>query len=175
MVTLARPLMKNDLSQACQYTIPCNRSYCTIPFIGIRVPVHLAHSARLDVQMTGSDSLGNREVLAVHNTRFAAAALVGWGVEHVVGVLVLRLLERRRLLLINALRDRACKPCQLNVLRNQSSSVHTLENVLVLLVDVLENLRRQAEVLCYNSLGCVLNPLVQEESRILRKVAAVKD
>ena len=49
-----------------------------------------------------------------------------------------------------------------------------MENVLVLLVDVLENLRRQTEVLCYDGLGCVLDPLVQEESRILRKVAAVK-
>jgi len=75
------------------------------------VPVHLAHSARLDIQVAGGDRLGDREVLAVHNTRFAAAALVRWGVEHVVGVLVLRLLERRRLLLVNALRDRAWKPC----------------------------------------------------------------
>lgn len=41
-------------------------------------------------------------------------------------------------------------------------------------MDVLEDLRRQTEVLCYNSLGCVLDPLVQEESRIFRKVAAVK-
>lgn len=60
--------------------------------------------------MTGSDRLGDGEVLAVHNTRFAATALVRWGIEHVVGVLVLRLLERRRLLLVNALRYRAWKP-----------------------------------------------------------------
>ena len=51
----------------------------------------------------------------------------------------------------------------------------TLENVLVLLVNVLEDLRRQTEVLCYNGFGCVLDPLVQKESRIFRKVAAVKD
>lgn len=69
--------------------------------------MHLAHSARLDIQVTGGDRLGDGEVLAVHNTRFAAAALVGWGVEHVVGVLVLRLLERGRLFLINALGDGA--------------------------------------------------------------------
>jgi len=103
--------MKNDLFQACQYMILCNSSCCIVPFIGIWVPVHLAHSARLDIQMTGSDRLGDREVLAVHNARLAAATLVRWGIEHVVGVLVLRLLERRRLLLINALGDRACKPC----------------------------------------------------------------
>jgi hypothetical protein len=50
-----------------------------------------------------------------------------------------------------------------------------LEDVLVLLVDVLKDLWRQAEVLCYNGLGCMLNPLVQEESRILGKVTTVKD
>jgi hypothetical protein len=42
-------------------------------------------------------------------------------------------------------------------------------------MDVLEDLRRQTEVLCYDGLGCVLDPLVQEESRILGKVAAVED
>jgi hypothetical protein len=71
------------------------------------VPVHLAHSTRLDVQVTSSDRLGDGEVLAVHNARFTAAALVRRGIEHVVGVLVLRLLERGRLLLVNALGDRA--------------------------------------------------------------------
>lgn len=103
MVTLARPLMKNDLFQACQYTISCNSSNCTIPFIGIWVPVHLAHSARLDIQVASGDRFGDREVLAVHNARLAAAAFVGWGVEHMVGVLVLRLFKCRRLLLIDAL------------------------------------------------------------------------
>ena len=57
--------------------------------------------------MTGSDRLGDREILAVHNSSFAAATLVGWGVEHVVGVLVLRFLDRRRLLLVDTLGDRA--------------------------------------------------------------------
>jgi len=42
-------------------------------------------------------------------------------------------------------------------------------------MNVLEDLRRQTEVLCYDSLRCVLDPLVQEESRILGKVATVKD
>lgn len=74
------------------------------------MPVHLSHSTRLDVQVTGSNRLGDGEVFAVHNTRFAAAALIRWGVKHVVGVLVLRLLERRRLLLIDALGDGALKP-----------------------------------------------------------------
>jgi hypothetical protein len=49
-----------------------------------------------------------------------------------------------------------------------------LENVLVLLMDVLKNLRRKTEVLCHDGLGCVLDPLVQQESRILGEVAAVK-
>ena len=95
--------MKNDLFQACQYTISCNSSNCTIPFIGIWVPVHLAHSARLDIQVAGGNRLGDGEVLAVNDARLATAAFVGWGVEHVVGVLVLRLLECRWLLLIDAL------------------------------------------------------------------------
>ena len=64
--------------------------------------------------------------------------------------------------------------CQLTFFAIRADPRPTLENVLVLLVDVLENLRRQTEVLCYNSLGCVLDPLVQQESRIFRKVAAVK-
>lgn len=51
--------------------------------------MHLAHGARLNVQMSSSDRLGNREVLAVHNARLTAAAFVRWSVEHVVGVLVL--------------------------------------------------------------------------------------
>lgn len=54
--------------------------------------------------------------------------------------------------------------CQLTFSATRANDSPTLENVLVLLVDVLENLRRQTEVLCYNSLGCVLDPLVQEES-----------
>jgi hypothetical protein len=49
-----------------------------------------------------------------------------------------------------------------------------LENVLILLVDVLKDLGRETEVLCHNSLGCVLDPLVQEESRVLGEVATVK-
>jgi len=74
------------------------------------VPVHLAHSARLDVQVTSSDRLGDREVLAVHNARFTTATHVGWGVEHVMSVLVLRLLECSGLLLFNALGNRTWKP-----------------------------------------------------------------
>jgi hypothetical protein len=42
-------------------------------------------------------------------------------------------------------------------------------------MDVLKDLRRQTEVLCYNGLGCVLDPLVQEESGILGEVATVED
>ena len=95
--------MKNDLFEACQYTKSCINSYCTIPFIGIWVPVHLAHSARLDIRVAGGNRLGDGEVLAVNDARLATAAFVGWGVEHVVGVLVLRLLECRWLLLIDAL------------------------------------------------------------------------
>jgi hypothetical protein len=71
------------------------------------MPVHLAHSARLDIKVTSSDRLGNWEVLAVHNARFTAATLVGRGVQHVVGVLVLRLLKRWWLFLVDALGDGA--------------------------------------------------------------------
>jgi hypothetical protein len=41
-------------------------------------------------------------------------------------------------------------------------------------MDVLEDLGRKAEVLCHNGLGRVLDPLVQQESRILGEVATVK-
>ena len=107
MVTLARPLMKNDLFQTCQHGFLGDGFERSVPFIGIRVPVHLAHSARLNIQVAGSDCLGDGEVLAVHDARFTAATFIGRSVKHVMGVLVLRLLERRRLLLINALGDRA--------------------------------------------------------------------
>jgi hypothetical protein len=99
--------MKNDLFRVCQFAVLEHGSGQRVPFVGVRVPVHLAHGARFDVQMTGSDRLGDREVLAVHNARLAAAAFVGWGVQHVVGILVLGLLKRRRLLLVNALGHRA--------------------------------------------------------------------
>jgi len=107
MVTLARPLMKNDLFQTCQHGFLSDTFGRSVPFISIRVPVHLAHSTGLNVQMTSSDRLGDREVLAVHDARFAATTFVGRSVKHVVSVLVLRLLKRRRFLLINALGDRA--------------------------------------------------------------------
>jgi hypothetical protein len=41
-------------------------------------------------------------------------------------------------------------------------------------MDVLEDLGRETEVLCHNGLGRVLNPLVQQECRILGEVATVK-
>lgn len=50
-----------------------------------------------------------------------------------------------------------------------------MENVLVLLMDVLEYLGRETEVLSYHGLGCVLDPFVEKESRILGKVAAVEN
>ena len=60
-----------------------------VPLVGIGMPVHLAHCTWLDIQMTGRDSLGDWEVLAVHNASFASTAYVRWCVEHVVGVLML--------------------------------------------------------------------------------------
>lgn len=54
-------------------------------------------------------------------------------------------------------------------------SVLTLEDVLVLLLDLRKDLWRQSEVLCDNRLGRVLNPLVQQERRILREAAAIED
>jgi len=71
------------------------------------MPVHLAHGARLNVKVTGSDRLRDGEVLAVHDARLAAATLVRWCIEHVVGILVLRLLERFWRLLVNGPGDRA--------------------------------------------------------------------
>lgn len=41
-------------------------------------------------------------------------------------------------------------------------------------MDVLEDLRRETEVLCDHGLRCVLDPFVEEESRVLGKVAAVE-
>jgi hypothetical protein len=41
-------------------------------------------------------------------------------------------------------------------------------------MNVLKDLGRETEVLCHNGLGCVLDPLVQEESRVLGEVATVK-
>lgn len=73
------------------------------------MPVHLTHGAWLDVQVTSSNGLGDGEVLAVHNARLTAAALVGGSIEHVMGVLVLGLFERRWLLLVDALGYRAWK------------------------------------------------------------------
>lgn len=71
------------------------------------MPMHFPHRARLDIQMSSCNRLGNGEVLAVNYARFSAAALLGWSVEHVVSVLMLRLLERPRLLLVDAVGDRA--------------------------------------------------------------------
>jgi hypothetical protein len=78
-----------------------------VPFIGIRVPVHLTHRTGLYIKMTSRDRLGDWEVLAVHDARLATAAFVRRRIEHVVCVLVLRLLERRRRLLLDALGDGA--------------------------------------------------------------------
>lgn len=128
------------------------------------MPVHLTHRAGLDVKMASRNRLGDWEVFAVNNTRLAATAFICGSVKHVVGVLVFGLLERWRLLLVNALRYGAWEVC---VSRPISQALPdclprpTLENVLVLLVDVLKNLRRQAEVLCHDRFRCVLDPFVQ--------------
>jgi hypothetical protein len=65
--------------------------------------MHLTHCTGLDVKMASRDGLGDREVLAIHDARLATAAFVCRRVEHVVCVLVLGLLERRRRLFLNAL------------------------------------------------------------------------
>jgi hypothetical protein len=57
---------------------------------------------------------------------------------------------------------------------NRAAAIPTLENVLILLMDVLKDFRRETEVLCHNGLGGVLDPLIQEESRVLGEVATVK-
>ena len=57
----------------------------------------------------------------------------------------------------------------------QTATRLTLENVLVFLVDVLENLRRQAEVFCYHRFGGMLDPFIQQKRAVLREVTAVED
>jgi hypothetical protein len=51
----------------------------------------------------------------------------------------------------------------------------TAEDVLVLLVDVGKDLRRQTEVLCNDRLRGVFDPLVQQERRVFREIAIVED
>jgi hypothetical protein len=51
----------------------------------------------------------------------------------------------------------------------------TSENVLVLLVDVFEDLRWQAEVLCHHRFGRVLDPFVQKEGAVLGEITTVED
>jgi hypothetical protein len=69
--------------------------------------MHLTHRTGLDVKMTSRDRLRDREVLAVHDACLAATAFFRGRVEHVVRVLVLGLLERRRRLFLDALGYRA--------------------------------------------------------------------
>jgi hypothetical protein len=82
-----------------------------IPFIGIRVPVHLTHRTGFDIKMTSRDRLGDWEILAVHDARLTTATHVRGRIEHVVCVLVLGLFERRRRLFLNALGDGAWEVC----------------------------------------------------------------
>lgn len=126
--------------------------------------------------MSSSDGLGDREVFAVHNARLSTASYFCRSVEHVVGILVLRFLERRRLLLVNALWYGAWSHVSVNAIFEYHGNCKlTLENILVLLVDVFEDLRGQTEVLSYDRLGGVLDPLVQEESRVFREITTVED
>ena len=50
----------------------------------------------------------------------------------------------------------------------------TLEDVLVLLVDVLKDLRGQAEVLRDHSLGCMLEPFAQQEGGVFGETAVIE-
>ena len=77
--------------------------------------MHLTHRTGFDVKVTSRDRLGDREVLAVHDARLATATFVRGRIEHVVCVLVLGLLERRRCLFLDALWDRTCQVCQLTI------------------------------------------------------------
>lgn len=64
--------------------------------------------------------------------------------------------------------------CAFGIRAIQYSSL-TLENVLVLLLDLGKDLRRQTEVLRNNCFRGVLNPLIQQKCRILREATAVED
>jgi len=132
------------------------------PLIGIRVPMHLSHCTRLDIEVTGCDSLGDRKVLAIHYTSLTATSHLWWCVKHVVRVLMLRALERGRLLLVNAVRDGAWE--RASAIRLQATRVLlTFKDVLVLFVNVFEHLRGQAEVFRNDRLRSVFDPLVQKK------------
>lgn len=75
------------------------------PLVGVGVPVHLAKCSRGDVKMRGGNGLGNRKVSAVHDPGFSSTALFRGSLEHVVGVLVLGLLECFGRFLFNAVRQ----------------------------------------------------------------------
>jgi hypothetical protein len=73
--------------------------------------MHLTHRTRFNVKMASRDGLRDREVLAIHDARLATTAFFRGRVEHVVRVLVLGLLERRRRLFLDALGYRAWEMC----------------------------------------------------------------
>jgi len=80
----------------------------------------------------------------------------------VVRVLMLRALERGRLLLVNAVRDGAWE--RASAIRLQATRVLlTFKDVLVLFVNVFEHLRGQAEVFRNDRLRSVFDPLVQKK------------
>ena len=144
------------------------------PLIRIRMPMHLSHCTRLDIEMTGRDGFGDRKVLAVHYTGFTATSHLWWRIKHVVRVLMLRALERGRLFLVNAIRDGSWE--RTLAISSQATSVRlTLKDILVLFVNVLEHLRRQAEVLRNDRLRSVLDPLVQQKGRVFGEVAVIED
>ncbi len=110
------------------------------PFIGVGVPVHLAHGARSDVQVSGGDGLGDGEVGRVGDADQTARGVEGFLVEHLVGELQFGLFHVGAFgfFVLDGARQGA------------------LEDVFLLFGDRLEDFGRELEVLGQNGLGGVL-------------------
>jgi hypothetical protein len=89
-VTRARPLMKYDHSSA--LAIFALAKNCSLESCVHTVPVHLAERARLDVKMSGSDSLRDREIGRVSNANLTTSKVERLLRKHLVAELELRLL-----------------------------------------------------------------------------------
>ena len=116
------------------------------------MPVHFPQRAGLDIQMRGCHCLGQREVSAIGDADLAARGVERLLRKHLMRELQLRLLIPGALtwnLLLNAL------------------WIAALEDILLLLRNRAEHLRRNAEILRQHSFRCAGNPVGQQESRVL--------
>lgn len=109
------------------------------PLVGVGVPVHLPDRTGLDDGVGGSHGLGDGEVLGVGDADMASGGLLGLLFEHLVGELVLGLLDVLALggLILNGAGHRA------------------LENVLLAGGEVVKQLGGEVEVFGNDGLGGV--------------------